>query len=228
MKRFAVYFAPAEDSPLWRQASVWLGRDPFTGATLPTPPLNGIAQEVWRAATAEPRRYGFHATLKPPFRLAAGATEEELRAAIGRVAQLHRAFEVPPLKVGLLAGFLALILSDRSLALEELAAACVRDLDALRAPPMPEELARRRHSNLTPEQTALLERWGYPYVLDEWRFHMTLTSCLEPSLLKPIAAHLEGLFEPYCLGPLRIDSICLFEQPKKDEPFRVVERYSLP
>jgi putative phosphonate metabolism protein len=228
MKRFAVYFAPAEDSPLSRQASLWLGRDPFADATLSVPPLDGIAHEVWRVATSEPRRYGFHATLKPPFRLAAGATEEQLRAAILRLAQSRPAFEAPALKVGVIAGFLALILSDRSPVLEALAAACVRDLDPLRAPPPPEELARRRHSRLTPEQTALLERWGYPYVLDEWRFHMTLTSSLEPGLLKPIGAHLEKLFEPYCSEPLRINSICLFEQPEMDQPFRVVERYFLP
>lgn len=228
MKRFAVYFAPAEDSPLSRQASIWLGRDPFADATLPVPPLNGIAHELWRAATAEPRRYGFHATLKSPFRLAAGATEEELRAAILLLAQSRRAFEAPALKVGAIAGFLALILSERSPELEALAAACVRDLDPLRATPAPEELARRRHSGLTPEQMAFLERWGYPYVLDEWRFHMTLTSSLEPSLLKPVGAHLEKLFEPYCHEPLRIDSICLFEQPEMDQPFRVVERYRLP
>lgn len=226
MRRFAVYFTPAEDSPLTRLASAWLGRDAFADAELHSPPLNGFPRKVWRAATSDPRRYGFHATLKPPFHLADGVTEQELRGAARRLAKSWKAFEAPVLQVGTLSSFLALTLSGRCPKLEDLAAGCVRDLDVFRAPPTGEELARRRRSRLTAPQAALLDRWGYPYVMGEWRFHMTLTSSLEPALLKPIGTHLETLFAPYCREPLPVDSICLFEQPGKDEPFHVLERYS--
>jgi hypothetical protein len=86
-------------------------------------------------------------------------------------------------------------------------------------------MARRRRHRLTPQQDALLERWGYPYVMEAWRFHMTLTSSLGPVARQPIYSHLTQLFEPYCRDPMRVDSICLFEQPGEDEPFDVLERY---
>jgi putative phosphonate metabolism protein len=227
VRRFAIYFAPAQGAPLMRLARAWLGRDAFAGPDLPPPPLNGFPHKVWRAATSEPRRYGFHATLKPPFHLAHGATEKELRDATLRLARSCKAFEAPPLKVAMLSSFVALTLSERCPALENLAAACVRDLDDFRAVATGEELARRRRQKLTPQQDVFLQRWGYPYVMDAWRFHMTLTSSLEPAVLKPFHAHLTELVEPHCRVPVSIDSICLFEQPGEKEPFEALERYPL-
>ena len=227
MRRFAIYFAPPEESPLTQMAAAWLGRDAFprSAAALVEPPRNGFSREVWRAATSDPRMYGFHATLKPPFRLAAHARPEELFDRARAFARSQEKFDAPPLQVSSLSSFLALTLSEPSTRLEALAEACVREFDAFRALPLDEELARRRRARLSPKHLEYLERWGYPYVMDEWRFHMTLTSSLEPPLFDQIGAHLKGLFTPHCAAPLPVDSICIFEQPSEGEPFYVAERF---
>ena len=226
-KRFAIYYAPAESSPLSRLAASWLGRDAFRGPCPPETVLNGFTGEVWRAATADPRVYGFHATLKPPFRLSDPATEPDLFRGLQDFAATQRSFEAPCLKVSPLSAFLALTLSEPCPTFEALAADCVREFDSFRAPPTDEELARRRISRLSARQIEYLHRWGYPYVMDEWRFHMTLTSSLESPLLQTVQVHLEDLFSPYCRAPLMVDSICLFEQPGPGQPFHVAERFGL-
>ncbi|MFZ4410791.1 MAG: DUF1045 domain-containing protein, partial [Paracraurococcus sp.] len=168
--RVALYWAPELDDPLHALASAWLGRDAETGAALPQPALPGLDIA---ALTADPRGYGLHATLKPPFRLAVSWAEAmaAAEALAGRLAP----FDLPPLAVHDLDGFLALRETAPCPALQALADACVEALDPCRAPPGEAELARRRRSGLSPRQEALLARWGYPYVFAEWRFHVTLT-----------------------------------------------------
>src|SRR5580704_15611136 len=142
MKRFAIYYAPPEASPLSRLAAAWLGSDAFkiSGPPAPEPPRNGFSREIWRAATSDPRLYGFHATLKPPFRLAAQSWEPELLERVQVFAKAQKTFAAPPLKVSSLSSFLALTLSEPSPAFEALAEACVREFDRFRAPPLDEEV----------------------------------------------------------------------------------------
>jgi hypothetical protein len=90
--RYAIYFVPPPGSPLACFGAVWLGYDVANGAEPPQPRLPEIAPERLRNITAEPRRYGFHATLKPPFSLAAGATAEELGEAVGPAGARCRGF----------------------------------------------------------------------------------------------------------------------------------------
>ena len=227
MKRFAIYFAPPEDSPLSRLATAWLGRDAFDpfSHSAPDPPRNGFSREVWRAATSDPRLYGFHATLKPPF--APLVSDAQIIERTEEFAATHQSFLAPPPQVASLSSFVALTLSAPCPALDSLAADCVRDFDSFRAPPSEAELTRRRRSRLTPKQLDYLVRWGYPYVFDEWRFHMTLSSSLEPTLFPIFTAHLQSLFAPHCQAPIAVDSICLFEQPEAGEPFHVRERFRL-
>ena len=227
MKRFAIYFTPPEDSPLSRLATAWLGRDAFkiSGPPAPEPSRNGFSREIWRAATSDPRLYGFHATLKPPFSLTAAFREPELLERVQVFAKAQKAFAAPALKVSSLSSFLALTLSEPSPALEALAEACVREFDEFRAPPLEEEVARRRHSKLSPKHLEYLRKWGYPYVMEEWRFHMTLTSSLEPGTFEDLGAHLKDLFSSHCRDPLLVDSLCVFEQSDAGAPFHVVERF---
>jgi hypothetical protein len=146
---------------------------------------------------------------------------------IREFAASRHAFDAPPLQVGALSRFLALTLSEPCPAFVELAEACVREFDGFRRPPGEQELARRRKAQLSPAQLAHLARWGYPYVMEEWRFHMTLTGSLEAAVFSELRPRLEDLFAPHCREPLRVDSICLFEQPDEGEPFRAIERFPL-
>ena len=173
-----------------------------------------------------PRKYGFHGTLKPPFRLARGTTEAGLRAAIQDLASGIRAFEASPLVLRRLDRFLALVPSSRCEPLSDLAAACVQGLDAFRAPPTEGEIARRQASGLTPEQNAFLERWGYPYVLGAFRFHLTLTGALKAAVLDEAEDCLKPLTASFAQQPMAVHEICLFQQID-GAPFRVLHRYAL-
>lgn len=220
--RVALYWAPAAADPLHARGSSWLGRDAETGAALPQPRLPGLdIGEI----TAEARRYGLHATLKPPFRLA--TSYAALRADALALAARIRPFALPPLLLAESHGFLCLRESAPCAALQALCEACVRDLDAHRAPPTAAEIARRRPERLTPRQRALLARWGYHYVLEEWWFHVTLTRRLTPAerpVVEPaLAAHLG---EAPAL-PRQVTELCLFTEAEPGAPFRLAERLPL-
>lgn len=223
--RHAIYWAPAVDHPLWDAGCRWLQRDPSS-------PDTGWPEPAW-PHIAEPRRYGFHATLKPPFRLREPWSETALLGAAARLASRVPAFDMPALHVAWLGRFLALrpvqgLGADHPL--QRLADACVLDLDTFRAPPTPAERARRHSLTLTPQQQALLEDYGYPYVLGEWRFHMTLSDPLDAVPGEQRAATLEQAREHFAEAlavPLRCDALCLFVEPGPGRPFRLATRFEL-
>ncbi|MBD0273804.1 MAG: DUF1045 domain-containing protein [Acetobacteraceae bacterium] len=217
--RLALFWAPDFGDPLHRAGSSWLGRDAQTGAPLPQPAAPG---HDLRAITAEPRGYGLHATLKAPFR--PRVSWAEAMDAASALAGRLRPFDLPPLAVRDLDGFLALREAEPCPPLRALADACVEALDRCRAPPDEAELARRRGAKLSPQQQANLVRWGYPYVFGDWRFHMTLTRRLSPgeraAVLPAAEAHLRE-----ALGHARrVSSLCLFTQAAPGAPFLIAER----
>jgi putative phosphonate metabolism protein len=225
--RYAVYFAPALDSPLARFGAAWLGYDVAAGVPVAQPVIPEIPAERLQAITAEPRRYGFHATLKPPFVLAADVGADALDETLAMLAGRTAAFAAPRLHLACISGFWALMLSEPCPMLDRLAARCVSEFDRFRAPPSTIELARRRSAGLSPRQDALLTRWGYPYVMEEFRFHMTLTARLGGDEGAAVGRVLVPRVESFCQDPLPIDAICLFRQDRREAPFRLTRRYQL-
>jgi len=225
--RYAVYFEPEPQSALARFGAAWLGYDAPTGARVPQPSVDGTSAERLRAITEEPRHYGFHATLKPPFALADGSDAAALDMAAAVLAAGFPAFAAPPLKLERISGFWALMPSTPCPMLNRLAAVCVAELDRFRAPPSPEELTRRRRAGLSPRQETLLQRWGYPYVMEEFRFHMTLTGRLDDQEAIALGRLLMPLVEPFRREELTIGAIALFHQSARDQPFRNARRYPL-
>jgi Protein of unknown function (DUF1045) len=220
--RAGLYFCPSDDDPLFAAGAAWLGRDPASGAPARQPAFAGIED-----ITAEARGYGFHATLKPPMRFAAGTSWFGLLAALDGLAGEIPPFDLPPLAVADLHGFLALRETAACPPLQALADACVVRLDRFRAPPTEAELARRRRATLTPRQDALLAMYGYPYVLDTWFFHMTLTRRLtaeEHLVWRPRA---EAYFADALARPRRVTDICVFTQSGPGAPFVIAERVAL-
>jgi putative phosphonate metabolism protein len=218
--RVAIYWAPELDDPLHAAGSAWLGRDAETAARVAQPAIPGLAD-----ITADPRGYGLHATLKPPFRLATGY--QAFLAEATRWAAGIAPFALPPLSVQDLKGFLALRETEPCPPLHALADSAVAALDHHRAPPSEEELARRRKAKLTPAQEEMLTRWGYPYVMGEWQFHVTLTHRLpaqEAARIRPLAeAHFTGLVEQ----PRQVGTVCIFTQAAPGQPFLIAERLQL-
>ncbi|UFN51007.1 DUF1045 domain-containing protein [Roseomonas sp. OT10] len=220
--RAALYWAPELHDPLHALGSAWLGRDAETGAAPAQPALPGIdLHEV----TAEARRYGLHATLKPPFRLA--GPYPALREAAAALAARTAPFDLPPLRLESLGGFLALVESAPSPALRALCDSAVEALDPLRAPPSEAETARRRPERLSPGERAMLERWGYPYVFEEWRFHVTLTRRLAEAEMAVIRPALEAHLGEAPALPRRVASVAIFTQRAPDAPFLIAERLRL-
>jgi len=227
LKRYAVYYAPAPDSALHRLGSHLLGRDAWSGDALPAPVFAGIAPEQMAVITAEPRRYGFHATLKPPFSLAPGCTEIALVRALETFTARVAAFDAPALRLAEIGRFLALVPSAECRELTVLAERAVRAFEPFRAPLSRAERARREAASLDARERELLAEWGYPYVLERWRFHLTLTGRLDAferaavkAALAPVVAPLEG-------EPLRVDALALFVQPASDAAFRCHLRCTL-
>ncbi|RYF46467.1 MAG: DUF1045 domain-containing protein, partial [Cytophagaceae bacterium] len=123
MQRYAVYYAPREGAFAYR-ANEWLGREPGGLHDLPQPVLAGVGDP--RAITAEPRRYGFHGTIRAPFRLAQGVSEDTLRQTVSDLAARLQPVVCKGLRVEELTGFVALTPVGCEAALLELGAAVVQ------------------------------------------------------------------------------------------------------
>ena len=219
--RYALYFTPAEDAPLTRAASAWLGRDAFTGENLPQEDHPGFeAGEVFKL-TDDPSRYGFHATLKAPFHLAEGKSEADLLKAMEAFAAETSAFDIPSVIVGQLGHFFALVPESLHPPLQKFAADVVETFEPFRAPLSEADIARRKPDTLPPGQRDNLMRWGYPYVFDDFRFHMTLTGPVPEAQAPVMASILKQRFAEFIGRPLRIDGLAIFVEPERSAPFLV-------
>jgi hypothetical protein len=236
-KRYAIYFAPAYDGPWWHAGSVWLGRCAVSGRTLVQPPVPGLDPLEQQRRTAAPRRYGWHATLRAPFALAPGIGLDALREQLREIAAGQQAFTMPALEVTLLDGFLALEpgaggsspgSDDARVAIDAVARACVRSLQQLAAPLAAEEVQRRRAGGLTAEEDALMLLWGYPYVMERFRFHLSLTGLLRDAAPASVAALQQAAVRWFArLPPCRFDSIALFVEPAPGADFVLLEHVML-
>ncbi|WP_310541650.1 DUF1045 domain-containing protein [Phenylobacterium sp.] len=223
--RYAIYYAPRPGTRLWDKASAWLGADAYTGAAPARRPLPGLEALDLDALTQDPRGYGFHATLKAPFELAPGRGEAELLAAVSYRATGLAPFEVP-IAPAALGRFLAFQLQQASPEMQALHALCVRDFDTFRARLSDADLARRRKAPLTPEQDARLVEWGYPYVFEDFRFHMTLTGSIRDDAVRTrVLAVLRDHFLEET-GPHLFDGLAVFKQDDREARFRILERFS--
>jgi putative phosphonate metabolism protein len=220
--RYAIFYAPHAGSALARFGASLLGYDLATGQEvepLDHPLFHDPASLGW---TAAPRRYGFHGTLKAPFHLAEGRTAAELEEALHEFAHTQAPFDIA-LTLALYGRFLALVLAEPAPAMDALAAACVRRFDLFRAPLTPEDRERRRPEQLLAEQVALLDEWGYPFVLDQFQFHMTLTGTLEHEERMRLEPVLREVLSGVPLATT-VDGVVLCRQDGRNERF-VLQRH---
>lgn len=225
--RYAIYYAAPQGSDLDRFGAAHLGYDAWTGGELPFPESVPQAVPDWREITRDPRKYGFHATLKAPMPLADDKTEAKLLDACAVFASAPRAIPVIELVVQSISGFIAVVPAQAPRELEQLAADCVSAFAGFRAPLTPEDRARRNPAKLTSRQCEYLDRWGYPYVMEEFRFHMTLTERLVAARREPILAMLQDRFAELGIERLAIDRIALFKQDNEAARFRIIGQWPL-
>ena len=215
--RYALYYAPEPDDPLLEAGNAWLGRDPQTGTAI-TQPAFSLPAPIQAAHTQSARRYGFHATLKAPFSLR--TDEIALRADLAKLAARLRPFTLPALAVTRLDGFIALCPTQPAPALRCLATRCVIALDAHRAPFSATDFARRSAS-LDPRGQLYLQRYGYPYILERFQFHLTLSDAHAPDALFTAA---ERHFAASLSRPRRLTALALFCEAEPGAPLRLVHR----
>ncbi|HZD24872.1 MAG TPA: DUF1045 domain-containing protein, partial [Alphaproteobacteria bacterium] len=96
-----------------------------------------------------------------------------------------------------------------------------------RAPPQAAELAKRRAAGLTPRQEDLLRRWGYPYVMEEFRFHITLTGPVEPDEAAALLPALRRLAGAVSAVPLAVEVLTLFRQAGSAASFAALKSFPL-
>jgi putative phosphonate metabolism protein len=225
--RYAIYFTPGQNNPLTRIAASWLGRDPFNSAQPPAPMVTQLSPAEIAYHTASARRYGFHATLKAPFHLAEGQTEADLDSAIAGFAAGAEPILLSKLVPTRIDGFLALTPGSPAPDLDKFAGEVVAVFDRFRAPLSDAEVKRRNPDALSPEEFRNLLQWGYPYVFESFRFHMTLTGRVADHDLPRVRAAIDEVFAPVLARPAIVDGLALFVEPEPGAPFLVKSWYRL-
>ncbi|GIT88554.1 DUF1045 domain-containing protein [Roseobacter sp. OBYS 0001] len=214
--RYAIYYTP----PPGRFAELgarWLGWDIAKGQPVGSPDLDIVAT---------PRKYGFHATLKAPFFLADGVTENHLLCAFRDLGQNLAPVALEGLEVRRLGGFVALEPFGNKDALQSLAANCVTRLDLFRAPMSEAERLRKTKPHMTQAHRQNLEQWGYAHVMDSFRFHMTLSGPLPKHIRDRVMTQAEAHFAPAQIAPLTIATITLVGE-RADGTFKSIEQARL-
>jgi hypothetical protein len=208
-ERFAIYFAPARGSVLWQAAEGW------------------FAQPDLPAISVSARRYGFHATLKAPMALADGMDRAALEMALTEFSRARAPVSLDRLAPAPIEGFLALIAAPQPQVLTDFAASVVTAFERFRMPTSAEDRAQRLKAPLTPRQIELMDDYGYPYVLEQFLFHMTLTDRLEPDLLASMRTRATGWFGAALAEPIVLDRLVLFHEAEPGGAFRRLDDHIL-
>lgn len=225
--RYAIYYVPAADAALYRFGAALVGYDAFAARDLDHPPQALQTFGDWHAQTADPRKYGFHATLKAPFLLKDGESEAGLGEAFDRFARTPRVIPVIAPIVRAIGSFIAIVPDAAVKPLAQLADDCVTAFEPYRAPLTAHDRQRRLKSPLTPRQIAHLDRWGYPYVFEEFRFHMTLTGSLPAATRDAVLPFLQGEFARLGLASLAVGHVALLRQEGTEARFVVLRHAAL-
>jgi hypothetical protein len=223
--RYAIYYVP-RPGPLADFGANWLGWDVETGTARPRADTFGLEPETLDDLTQKPRKYGFHGTLKAPFRLNDDQQPGQLIAALDQVAASLAPTKTAPLKLNRIDGFLALTPRGEQRKSNAIAAACVEELDRFRARPTAEETARYDAAALTPTQQDMLSQWGYPYAMNAFNFHLTLTRSQDAVDAQDLRYYLAPVVDHLVHKPFDLDALTLVGEMTSGQ-FKVIHRAAL-
>ena len=224
--RYAVYFSPPADSELSKFASSWLGWDAQSAKKISHPIFKDLTSDI-SELTKKQSCYGFHGTLKPPFSLANTKNESELKAAILELSQSIKKFEISAVSLQLINGFAAVVAKYENNEIKNLAKRCVQELDSFRRPESLKVVQKRRSTGLSKNEEFNLQRWGYPYVMDNFQFHLTLTRKLNPEESKNVMEVLASELNEVLSIALPVRDICLFGESHTSGNFQIIESFPL-
>jgi hypothetical protein len=219
--RYAICFTPPPSDPLCHVAANWLGRNVFSGEMVEPPAVRGLGIHEIAFHTAVPRRYGFHGALKAPFHLASDISEAQLLREMMRFSGTIQPFSIPRIEVARLGNYYSLVPSIPCENVHYLASAIVQHFDRFRAPLSEADIERSDPDGLSAAQFANLHRWGNPYVMDEFRFHMPITGPVNHSDMPRMEQAVRSIFDPVLCEPMTISNIALMIEEGMGGPFRV-------
>lgn len=219
--RYAIYYAPSQHDRLSQAAASWLGRCAFTGNAVRQASTDELSPGEMAHHTVAARRYGFHATIVAPFTLADNESEASLTGALDDYAALATPVIIPRLVLKRLGGFFALMPEPQGPDLTEFAGDVVRSFSRFCAPLSESESRRRSASAVTPSQRQNVKLWGYPFVFDDFRFHMTLTGRVSDADAPRVQAAIEDHFGALIGSEVAINSLALFLEAETDAPFNI-------
>lgn len=219
--RYAICFTPPASDPLSLVAANWLGRNVYSGDMLEPPAVRGLGIHEIAFHTAVPRRYGFHGVLKAPFHLSGDMSESQLLRDLMRFAGTFAPFQISRLEIARLGSFYSLMPSAPCEQIQYLASAIVQEFDRYRAPLSEADIERSDPDGLSAAQFANLHRWGNPYVMDEFRFHMPVTGSINAIDMPRIEAALRTIFERVLKEPVMVSNVALMIEEGTGGPFRV-------
>lgn len=222
-KRVAIFYAPGSQTPLADFGANWLGWDVEKAAIVPHPDINELPEPL-ADLVATPQKYGFHGTLKAPFRLCDKQSLTDLKRALKIFSDQHRPFTIGKMHVARLGNFVAIVQKSPSQEFAEFAADIVRRFDGYRAPLSDQDIAKRRKANLTPRQDELMLKWGYPYIFEEFKFHLTLTGKLSEQNAQIVCDKLTIHLAQILARPLEAIDLCLYGE-REDGRFEIIERF---
>lgn len=222
-KRVAIFYAPGSQTPLANFGAQWLGWDVEHAKSVPYLEIDDLPEPI-EALVATPQKYGFHGTLKAPFRLHENQTLDGLRAAMKAFSEQHRKFFIGQMKVAKLGSFVAIIQENSSNEFANFASNIVMHFDDFRAPLRDEDIAKRRKAKLTPRQDELMLQWGYPFIFEEFKFHLTLTGKLSEQNAKSVCDRLSDHLKPILDTPVEAVDLCLYGE-REDGRFEIIERF---
>ena len=225
--RYAIYFTPQPGTALAAFGRSWFGRA-NDGITLQAFSDAGLSGTSFAKIAAAPGRYtGLHALFRAPFALRDGMGPEALKSRLTTFAARRKPVETGPLTLSRAGRFLVLRPVEATPALEWLAAQCVGAFEDFAAPPSDTERMEHASPHLSDYQRLLLESFGDPFVLSEYRFAITLTGPLDAAHLERVAQALWPVLEEICASGVTVDGLSLFGDPGGRTPMRLVGRYRL-
>jgi hypothetical protein len=215
-QRYALYWTPTPGTALAEFGALWFGGfDTF-----------GLAPDLAARARKAPAPYGLHATLKAPFRLREEASPRDLKEALGDFCESRRPPAAGRLHFARHQRYLTLMLKRNEADVDWLAAECVTHFDRFRAPLAEEDRKRREIDRMSPPQAALMEKFGYPYVLSEFRFHVSLAGPLEDAEIDEVEQALAPRIAPLLEAPLQIRELTLLGELHDGAVFQPVSRHA--
>ena len=229
-ERYAIYVTLPQDSTLYHKASQWFSYDAYQGDS---PTIEYDLQEELRPLlpysdyNSKASQYGFHGTLKAPFRLKNGIKYKSLQKMMKHFCRLTSVFHCVGLEVKQIDNFLALVPKQDCKKIIQLSKDSVQTFDVFRAALTSDEIDKRQPNKLSDNQRLMLKQWGYPYVLDEFRFHMTLTDRLTQPQIDTCKPLLEEYFKECLRQPLRIGQLSLCYQSSEYSSFVILDSFPL-